>query len=106
MFALPLIVVGQTDSTRVRAIALLIVGIGIAYTAGRWFDEIRNSGGSTGLGFIPNEPQTIVQSSLFLLTTGDLICRRYGRRLRCINWRHPLHVRRMLSPDDVKIEVA
>ena len=41
MFALPLIVVGQTDSTRVRVIALLIVGIGIAYTAGRWFDEIR-----------------------------------------------------------------
>ena len=106
MFALPLVVVGQTDSTRVRVIAMLITGIGVVYTAGRWFDEIRTSTGGTGLSFIPNEPQTIIQSSLFLLTAGDLICRRYRRRLRSINWRDPLHIRRMLPADDIEIMIT
>jgi len=106
MFALPLVVVGQTKSSRVRGIALLITIIGVVYTAARWFTEIRESQGNTGLGFIFSEPQIMFQGSLFLLIAGDLVCRRYWRRLRGVNWRNPLQIRRMLATDDAEIEVA
>lgn len=93
MFALPLVTVGQTRSTRVRAIAILVTLICLAYTIGRWFAEIRGSSGGTGLGYVESEPQNILQGSLLLLLMGELVCRRYWGRLRGVDWRNPLHIR-------------
>ena len=106
MVVLPLVTVGQTRSTRVRAVAILITLMCLAYAAGRWFAEIRESTGDTGLSFVTSEPQTIFQGSLLLLMMGELVCRRYWRRLGGINWRNPLHIRRVFAPNDIEIEVA
>lgn len=106
MFVLPLVVVGQTDSTRVRGIAFLVAVIGAIYTFARWFFEIRESGGATGLGLIVSEPQSIYQGSLFLLMAGELVCCSYWRRFRGVNWGDPLHIRRMLPTDNIKEEIT
>jgi hypothetical protein len=106
ILVLPLLVAGGTKSGKIRAVAGLLAIAGGVYSFGRWFDEQRNATGTTGLSFLPIEPQVIAQGSMFILGVGELFCRRYLRRLRGVDWERPVLIGGVFATDDIKKEVA
>jgi hypothetical protein len=105
MFALPLVITGQTRVGKARVIAGIIAVYAGVYSAARWFFQQRDAGGSVFGAMIDWwEPQHIFQSSLFILTLGELTYRRY--RQRSIDWHTEVPIGSVPSRDNIEIEVT
>lgn len=103
LFALPVVVAAQTKSKSGRVFAGLLFIAGAVYSFGRWYDEQRNSSGSTGLSWLlTEEPQVLLAHGSFVLALGELLCRRYLG----INRRHPMPIVGMLTPHDTEVQVT
>lgn len=100
----PLMAAAMTETGRVRILTGILALAGLVYSFGRWYFEQRESG--TGITYLISEPQVVAQSSLFLLASGELICRRGWRRLRGIYGRRPMLVGRVLPADNAEVKVA
>lgn len=102
LFSLPIVVAAQTKAKAGRALAGLMAIAGAIYSFGRWYDEQRNAGGSSGVVWmITEEPQVLMAHGSFLLALGELFCRRYLR----VNWGYPVAIVRMLAPYHTEVQI-
>lgn len=103
LFSLPIIVTAQTKAKAGRFFAGALSIAGLVYSFGRWYDEQRNAGGSSGISWIlTEEPQVLMAYGSFLLVMGELLCRRYLR----VNGGYPVAVVRMLASHHTEVQIA
>jgi hypothetical protein len=107
MFALPLVITGQTRIGKARVIAGIIAVYAGIYSAARWYFQQRDAGGSVFGAMIDWwEPQNIFQNSLFILAIGELTYRRYRHRLGSVDGHTQVPIGSVTSRDNIEIEVT